>query len=228
MKITRLSSTEVANTSVLPIEKRLEHLQSIEKPKVFWNYGPVEAALPKLLLADCGLFGSLEKGDDELLIQSVEKACKSSQQANACEQVSRAIVNWRNENNASGRIIRPEPFRSTVDTLRYCCDVAVVVDGSLWVVYLDPRSSMVLSSVGREFIKSLIHHTALIGDLRDARVAILRTPSVSKGRRVARFEELTGEPYFSMEEIIKRVVETYSIWETVLRSRRVAAEVSKG
>ncbi|ODM47754.1 hypothetical protein A9320_22235 [Ruegeria sp. PBVC088] len=81
---------------------------------------------------------------------------------------------------------------------------------------------MTLSVQGKEFIKSLIHHTALIGDLRNAQAALLRVPRTTNGKRRAIFEYLDGEPVFDLEEILQRIQETYSIWEMILRDRREA------
>jgi hypothetical protein len=93
------------------------------------------------------------------------------------------------------------------------------LDGKLFIIALDCRSSMNLTSSGKEFMSSLIHHTARIGDLRDASVAILRTPRIADGQRKAIFEELTGEPRYSLDEVLSMVSETYAIWETILRAR---------
>lgn len=221
MKIVRLSATEVANTSVLSIEKRRAKLLSIEDPKVFWNYRPLTDALPKLLLAEAPLFEDLPSGKDSELVAQIKSSCKSSKnQKNACVASAEAIIKWRNENAVTGRIVYTDPLRLTVDTLKYCSDVVAIMNDTPYVINLDPRSTMSLSVEGKEFIKSLIHHTALIGDLRGAKAGILRTPKVGHGERKAIFEPLLDEPRFSLEDIIKRVNETYSIWETILRARK--------
>lgn len=228
MKIARLSSTEVANISALPIDRRREQLLKIEQPKVFWGYPPVERALPKLLLAESPLFGKLAAGSDEALLDAIERDCKSGPaQAKACRAVGRAIVDWRNANNVTGRVVHVDPLRTSVDTLKYCADVVAILDGEIFVIYLDPRSSLNLTLMGREFINSLIHHTALIGDLRDATPAILRTPKASDEIRRAVFEPMSGEPKFSLDEIMTRVTETYSIWETILRTRRAEGSTAE-
>lgn len=220
MKITRLSSTEVANVSVLPYDKKYAALVGIERGHS-WGYQPVHDALPMLLLAGGTLFPHLPPDNDEALINHIVKACKrgADQQA-ANESVARAILGWRKKSGASGRVVSPEPLRMSVDTLKYCADVAVVVDGVLYIISLDCRSSLTLKSTGREFMKSLIHHTARIGDLRDASVAILRTPKGSGGQRAAQFEVLAGEPVYSLDQVLQMVTETYTIWETILRARQ--------
>jgi|JI7StandDraft_1071085.scaffolds.fasta_scaffold425408_2 hypothetical protein len=172
MRITRLSSIEVANISVLPFEKKHAALVAIETGHS-WGYTPVHDALPKLLLAGGTLFSELPADDDEALVSHVIKSCKrgADQQA-ANEAVARAILSWRKESGATGRVVVTEPLRMSVDTLKYCADVAVVLDGALYIIALDCRSSLTLKPEGQEFMKSLIHHTARIGDLRDANVAI--------------------------------------------------------
>lgn len=221
LKISRLSSTEVANISVLPTEKKLLALKRVETPKVYWGYQPVSQALPKILLAESPLFGHLPGGSDEELLFSIKRACKSGpNQVTACLAVASAIVDWRERNNVFGRVVSPEPLRTTADTLRYCADVAAIYDGDAYILHLDCRSQMSLSSQGKEFMKSLIFHTARVGDLRDAKVAILRTPLVEKGVRRAILEELDGDPKYSLDQILAMINETYSIWETILRARR--------
>ncbi len=186
-----------------------------------WGYQPVVDALPSILLAESSLFGHLPAGDDSELLRLIESSCKKgpSQKA-ACRAVAEAIIDWRNENGVFGRVVSPEPLRTTVDTLRYCADVAAIHNETAYILNLDCRSKMNLSLQGKEFMKSLIHHTALVGDLRDASVAILRTPVVKKGMRKAVLEELKGEPIYSLEDILRMVNETYSIWELLLRERR--------
>lgn len=224
MKINRLTSIEVANISVLPFSKRRQELLKIEDPNVYWGYTPVVNALPKLLLAEAPLFGHLPRGSDAALLETIKRACKSGpSQISACTAVAQAIIDWRNSHAVTGRIVSPEPLRMSVDTLRYCADVAAIKDQTAYVLHIDPRSSMTLSKKGTEFIKSLIHHTALVGDLRDAKAAILRVPNVGKGQRKAIFEVLEGDPSFSLDEILKSVSETYSIWETILRARRASS-----
>lgn len=224
MKITRLTSIEVANACALPFDKRKEYLLSIEKSKVYWGYSPVIAALPKLLFAEAELFGDLPLGDKKSLLDQIGKTCTSgAKQRNACVEVSRAILEWAETNEIKSRIYHHEPLRLSVDTLRYCADLALIRDGQLFVISLDPRSSLTLTVGGKEFIKSLIHHTALLGDLRSAKAALLRTPSIGKGQRKAVFEELNGTPNLDLEEILERVNQTYSIWEAILRSRAAAA-----
>jgi hypothetical protein len=228
LKITRLTSTEVANAASLSIEKRPDYLRSIERTRVNWGYKPVIDALPKLLLCEAGLFGHLPTGNQQALLNQISKSCKSgAQQRSACLSVAKAILNWVDENGITGRLVNPEPLRMSVDTLQYCADVAVVLDGRLYVINLDPRSTLTLSPSGREFIKSLIYHTALIGDLRTAKAALLRAPRVAKGIRKASFEVLEGQPILSLEEILQRVNETYSIWEMILRAR-TDREAGKG
>jgi hypothetical protein len=224
LKINRLSATEVANISVLPIERRHGALLGIEEPGVGWGYSPVVSALPSILLARSELFGDLPPGDDEELIRRVEQDCKrGSKQVAANSAVARALVKWRNEKHVRGRIVHHEPLRMTVDYLSYCADVVAIFDGRPWVLHLDCRSSMSLTALGKECMKSLIHHTALVGDLREAGVGILRTPNVGVGARRAVFEELTGDPVYSLDEILKRVMETYSVWEMILRARKSGA-----
>lgn len=224
LKIARLSATEVANISTLPLERRSAELLGIEEPSVHWNYIPVTSNLPKILLAHSELFGDLPPGDDVELVRQIEKACKKgAEQIAANGAVARALIKWRNENNVRGRVVQHEPLRMSVDTLTYCADVVAIYGGRPWVISLDCRSSMVLSSAGKEFMKSLIHHTALIGDLRGAGVGILRVPKVGAGVRRAVFEELSGEPLYSLDDILKRVRETYSIWELILRARRTGS-----
>lgn len=220
MKINRLSSTEVANAAFLSSTKKREFLLGVQNPKVFWNYQPVIDALPKLLLAESGLFGHLPIGDEAQLFNQIAKSCKSGDsQRNACLAVARAIMTWTKSVGVRGHIVNPEPLRMTVDTLRYCADVAVVIESRLYVISLDPRSSMKLNLSGKEFIKSLIYHTALIGDLSDAKAALLRVPKVGKGERTVAFEVLEGEPRYSIQQILDEVNEIYAIWETILRSR---------
>jgi hypothetical protein len=220
MKITRLSSIEVANISVLPFEKKRAALLAIESGHS-WGYLPVHDALPKLLIAEGSLFPSLPADDDEALIAHIRKSCKrGTDQEAANEAVARAILQWRKTSGATGRVVITEPLRMSVDTLKYCADVAVVLDGALYIIALDCRSSLTLKADGQEFMKSLIHHTARIGDLRDASVAVLRTPKIVDGKRAAVFEVLKGEPKYSLEQVLKMVTETYTIWETILRARK--------
>ena len=219
MKITRLSSIEVANISVLASAKKRSALLRIQNGHS-WGYGPVEKDLPKLLLSESLLFGHLPADDDEALILKFGKACKRGEKQEVANMaVARAILNWRKVTGATGRLVSPEPLKMTVDTLRYCADVAIVLGGKLFIIALDCRSSLTLSSLGKDFMSSLIHHTARVGDLRDARVAILRTPRMSDGQRKAVFEELSGEPRYSLDEVLAMASETYAIWETILRAR---------
>lgn len=220
MKITRLSSTEVINTSALPSELKRSHLLGVETPKVFWNYKPVQEALPALLLASFGLFGRFPEGDHLKTINAIRRSCRSgAAQETACVAVSEAIIDWRKRNDVKGRVVQHEPLRTTVDTLSYCCDVVAIYQDKPYVLYFDPRSQMKLSFEAKEMMKSLIHHTALVGDLRDAGVGILSTPSVAKGVRKCRFETLTGEPKYTLDEILASIVETYAIWQTILSDR---------
>lgn len=229
MKISRLSSTEVANISALPFERKHAALQAVEEPRVRWSYQPVEDALPKILLADSALFGSLPTGKDEEIVKQVEKACKSGpEQAAACKAVARSIVTWRNEKRVFARIVPSDPLRMSVGALRYCADVVPIVDGEPVIVNLDCRSSMVLTAGGKEFMKSLIHHTARIGDLRSSRVGILRTPRQMDGSRKCTLEFLEGQPQYSLEQILKAITETYTVWEMILRSRRASSAASDG
>lgn len=220
MKITRLSSIEVANASALPSERRLNHLLSIETPRVHWNYSPIEATLPALLNADTALFGSLPPGRDKLLLDDVKKRCKHGpQQEAACLSVAAAMVHWRNSEGVISRGVEINPLRLSVDTLRYCIDYAIVLKGRVYVVCADYRASLTLSPGGRELIKSLAFHTALIGDLRSATPALLRFPRVKGGARKAVFEPMEGDPLYSLDEVIERINHTYSVWETILRGR---------
>jgi hypothetical protein len=224
LKITRLSSTDVANVSVLPFEKKRVALEAIEEPRVSWGYQPVEAALPKLLLATSALFGDLPSGNDDLLVRQIERECKKGpQQRAACVAVAEAIIDWRNTHKVVGRVVHPEPLRMSVDTLRYCADVVPIFEGRPYIVHLDCRSKMSLTVGGKEFMKSLIHHTARVGDLRDASVGILRVPLKGKGTRRCLLEPLDGEPRHSLDELLSMVNETYTIWEVMCRSRREGA-----
>jgi hypothetical protein len=224
LKITRLHPIEVANVSVLPFEKKLPTLLAIEQPAVFWGYEPVHVNLPKLLLADSGLFGRLPPDPDKVLLDTVVRACKKgANQIAACSAVAKAILDWRNENSVTSRIVTSEPFRTTVDSLHYCSDVVPIIGSSPVIIYLDCRAKMAFTPLGREFIKSLIHHTARIGDLRDARVAVLRVPKAASGVRKCHLEYLEGEPKFSLDELNRMVIETYSVWQQILETRRKAA-----
>lgn len=216
------------NTSVLPLEKRKTHLLKIETPKVWWGYGPVISALPKLLLTRGELFGDLPPDNPEQLYAAVRKSCKSgTDQQEACVSVAKAIHEWVVEKEAFGRAVAIDPLRTTADSLKYCADVVLILKGQIHVLNVQPRSVMTYSSEGKELMKSLIHHTALIGDLRTARPSILQTPKQSDGTRKAILETLEGRPRYSLQEIIKRVNETYAIWETILRSR-VTGDASSG
>jgi hypothetical protein len=178
-------------------------------------------------LAKSDLFGDLPPGDDEQLIQQIIRDCRrGADQQSANSSVARAIVDWRNANAVRGHVVKPEPLRMSVDTLTYCADVAAIYQERAWVLNLDCRAKMSLSADGKEFMKSLIHHTARVGDLRDAGVAILRTPKIGEGRR-AIFEVLAGEPRYSMEQILKMVTETYSLWEALLRARHAGGKASE-
>lgn len=220
-RITRLSATEVANISPLQTSQKIKALHAVEVPKVFWGYNPVVNALPKLLLAASPLFGNLPGGSDEDLIEQIRKACRSGPvQAAANVAVAEAIVSWRNENRVRGVVIHPEPYRSSADAIRFCADVAVIADGQLYVINLDCRSQMNLGGLGKEFMKSIMHHTALIGDLKGAKVAILRTPKISARLRKASLEVLEGQPTYTLNQVDQMVMETYSIWETILMARR--------
>lgn len=224
MKITRLHPTEVANISVLPTEKKLPALLGVEKPAVRWGYQPVHKNFPKLLLANTELFSSLPPDPDKAVLKSVQDLCKNgAAQIAACTTVAEAILKWRKLNKFSSRIVYSEPFKTTVDTLHYCSDVVPIIDGHPVIISVDCRAKMSFTSLGREFMKSLIHHTARIGDLRDARVAVLRVPKQSDGTRKCILEYLEGEPAFSFDEINQMVLETYTLWQHVLEERRRAA-----
>lgn len=187
---------------------------------MFWNYTPVTLAAPKLLLASGDLFGDLPPGDDEELLRQVENSCRSgNDQKVANSAVAKAMIKWRNSEGVKSRLVRHEPLRTTVDTLQYCCDAVVIKDLRPWVIHLDCRASMSLSAQAKELMKSLIYHTALIGNLRDAGAAILRFPKSSDGQRKAVFETLDGSPQYELDDILKRITETYSIWETIIRAR---------
>lgn len=220
-KITRLSPTDVANISILPSVKRRAALENIEIPKVFWGYQPIYRNFPKLLLAESALFGHLPDGGDAGNLAAVKRACKSgSAQETANLAVARAIIDWRKAVRARGVVIHPDPFRTSADTLRFCADVAVVIDAKLYIVNLDCRSQMNLTRSGKEFVKSLMYHTAKIGDLKNAEVAILRTPATGGGERRAVLETLIDEPLYTLDEIEEMVLATYAEWEVILRNRR--------
>ncbi|MEL6913651.1 MAG: hypothetical protein AAFP13_04055 [Pseudomonadota bacterium] len=222
-KISRLSPTDLVNNAALPTTKKWSHLESLETPKVFWGYQPVHAAFPKILAVSSGLFGVLRPDTDEAILSGIRRACHRDEQETANIAVAQAIMEWRDQTGARAVIANPEPFRSTTGTIKFCADVAVIVGGELFVVNLDVRSTMNLTNGGKQMMKSLIHHTALLGDLRSAKVAILKTPRVSAGLRKCEIEELVGSPAYSLDEVERAVLETYSIWELILMRRRAEA-----
>lgn len=219
-KITRLSPTDVVNISSLPSSKKRSQLEAIETPKVFWGYKPVYDAFPKLLLVKSGLFGVLPKDGDEAIISEIRRACHRDVQETANVAVALAIIKWRDEHNARGVLVTPEPFRSSTGSIKFCADVALIVDEQLYVINLDVRSKMNLSVGGKDLMKSLIHHTALIGDLEGAKVAVLRTPQKPKGVRRCELEVLEGAPTHTIDQVEDTILETYAIWELILMSRR--------
>jgi hypothetical protein len=225
-KITRLSPTDVANTGPLETGKKKQYLELIETPKVYWGYDPVRSAFPKLLLVSSGLFGDLPKDSDATILEQIRRACHSNVQEAANIGVAEAIIAWRDETKARGVLVAPEPFRASTGTISFCADVAVIVDEKLFVINLDVRSKMNLTVKGKELMKSLIHHTALIGDLKTASVAILRTPNIKKGQRLAILEMLEGEPAYTLDQVEAMILETYAIWETILMARRATAAKS--
>lgn len=223
-KITRLSPTDVVNISALPSGKKRSYLEALETPNVFWGYKPVYDAFPKILMVNGGLFSELPKDSDEAILAEIKRACHRDEQEEANVAVAVAIMKWRDNCGARGVLVSPEPFRSTTGSIKFCSDVAVVMDSTLFVINLDVRSNMNLSLGGKELMKSLIHHTALIGDLKEAKVAILGTPKISKGVRKCGLEVLEGEPVHTIDEVENSILETYSIWELILMSRRSGTE----
>lgn len=222
-KIFRLSPTDVANTAPLSTEKKELILSSIQVPKVFWGYSPVYRAFPKILMVGSGLFGTLPRDSDESILAQIKRQCRRTDQEKANLAVAQSIIDWREQTNARGVLVSPEPYRTTSGDIQFCADVAVVIDGRLFVVNLDVRSQMNLQKQGKAFMKSVIHHTALIGDLKEANVGILRTPKIKGGQRRCELEELDGDPQFTLDEVERMILETYSIWELILMKRRSEA-----
>jgi len=223
-KINRLSPFEVANNAMLPTTKKRANLAEVETPEVFWNYDPVHAALPKLLLSAGRLFSwDLPSGDDEALIQNVERLCKSGPaQAENCTSVARAVIDWRNATGARGVLLEPAPipYRNSAATLQFTESVSVVVNGQQYLIYFDYRSQMNLNRSGIAVVQSLIWHTNKIAERRNAKIAILRTPRVAKGKRKAVFDVLDGTPLLTLDELDRQISEVFSIWEIIQMARR--------
>lgn len=230
-KITRLSPTDLANDAALPTALKRPHLERIENPDVFWNLDPVRSHFPKIVLAEPSLPLLLEAGKDEALIQLVSSACKRGEdQRTACVAIATALISWRTKNNVRG-VFPPVailPYRSTVDVVYFAENLVLVIDGVLYIVALDLRANESLTLSGREVVKSLLWHTARIGSLKSAKIALLRTPSVGKGQRKVIFEVLEGEPKFSLDELDRMILESYSIWQLILMARRAASSDGKG
>ncbi|MEM8591843.1 MAG: hypothetical protein AAGF13_04885, partial [Pseudomonadota bacterium] len=179
-------------------------------------------------LVGSGLFGTLPADTDAAIISEIRRSCHRDDQEAANVAVAEALMKWRDKTGARGVSVSPEPFRATTGSIKFCADVAVIINDELFVINLDVRSTMNLSVGGKEMMKSLIHHTALIGDLKEANVAILRTPKISSGVRDCKLEVLEGEPMHSLDDVEAAVLETYSIWELILMARRSDASEATG
>lgn len=223
-KITRLAATEVANACALPKERVKGYLERLQTPKVFWSYEPVRKSLPGILLVKPSLDFELCDGDDSSLIKRISRICTGEDQRAANVAVAEALIGWRKASSAKGVLASPGSFRMSTGEIKFCSNYAVILNSEVHLVHFDFRSQMKLTRHAKEFMKSAIHHTAREGDLRDAQVSILSTPSI-KDKRSATFETLSGQPEISFAEIRDRVLHTYSIWELILMQRR--SEASK-
>mgnify|MGYP005998712357 CR=1 FL=1 len=111
-----------------------------------------------------------------------------------------------------------------MDELQFASPFAVILNGELFLTSSDPRSHLTLTALGQEFVKSLIWHTARVGNMRDAKVALLRTPSAGAGKRLVRFDVLEGPPRYSLDQIDDMILETYRIWELIQMERRASSQ----
>jgi hypothetical protein len=225
-KITRLSSTDVANNAALPTSLKRSHLEGIEVPPVFWNLDPVRRNLPSIMRADPSLPLELFAGCDEALVAKVLSECgKWEEQRNTCEAITRALVQFRNERGVTAATpeVSVTPFRLTSDTIYFAENIVLRIDGVSYLVSLDLRSNSALTRLGREVVNSAIASRSRVGEFREMRIAILRTPNVGAGLRQAIFEIQPSEPRFGSDELDRMFSETYSIWELMLMARRSSA-----
>lgn len=219
----------MANNGPLAFSKKKADLERVEDPHVTWGYDPLRRGLAGLLQATGDMFSAVgveTKYSDERVLAALSSACKKDErQRKACLSSATVLLEWRDV--CKMRAVRldpaPLPYKTPVDQLQFAHDVALIADEKIFLFYFDPRSSLTLTDPGREFVKSLMWHSARIGNVRDAQIALLQTPSSRGGRRTVRFDILEGEPLYSLDAIDEMILETYRVWELILMERRRGA-----
>lgn len=225
----RLPETDLANWSFLPVADKRRALMAFEGPKVIkGSYEPFRRVLPDAVNQQLPLFTDL-LGEtawasvDERLRQE----CKGNQ---PLIDMNRAILlathQYAQEHKIAANALDVVPLRFP-GTLAYSFGLNLLIRyrDRASIVFLDMRRTNGLGPNGRVFMFAAMHHRfrEAYPDLSEAALEIWRYKDNKQRTLVS---QMSTDIVYDYGDLVRDVVETHSIWESVKRgdsdSRRAA------
>lgn len=224
-----LPETDLARIALLPDDEKLAQLRQVKLAVVPYSYTPFRNVVAGIFNTRKPLFGDLQPCSLRDIESAIEHACRNRPKwLTPNLQLARIFYAFRQQNIGSA-------FERTFGAvsvgfgakLKFWNDFFYDQDGLPVVCYVDPRRpGSGLTTLGRRFAFSIMHHNLAVNDFSEAKFQIFRFPSIpgskDKKRSVEMFEfdpvELLDE-----NELNEAITRTYQLWHKVLEERREEA-----
>ncbi len=218
MKIRRLLEIDLARLTSLTDQAELEHqLHAYNAGGGAWSYDPVRTSIPDIVGATTEMFGALPPAPWANIERQITRACKRGpDQIAANTQVGKVLFDHARGEGWSAVAFPMHRLPIGIgEAVRYWSDVVLADADGQFIPFFDHRRGHgVANAAMRQVVFSMQHLWVRerYPDLADARLAVVRFPTIGKTRgiSIAWHTEVELMSYDVLDARVRNVYETWA------------------
>jgi hypothetical protein len=227
VKIRPLPEIDLARFAPLSIDEKRRQLEQHKAGRPLFSYDPLRRTIRDVINVTPDLFGPAEPTPWPKVEELIGRRAKPGGEYDSNIMVASSLYAYAVAEGvrAKQQEIRALPLSLDLK-VAYWWPFVMVIAGRPLIPFFDPRRSHRLTSIGRQFVFSMMNEAIRVADpdLSGVQLGIFQfEPPVDDGVRPLRLHTDQGVPLFGFDELDEMIRETYAIWAEVLGDREAEA-----
>jgi len=221
-----LPDTDLARIAPLSDDAKRSQLTQMRGGFSTFSYKPARSCFGEVFNVQLGMFGPVEPTPWEKIRERLIRTCKAGDEQKNNLQIAKALHQYATSCKIMGR--QHEFFPMAMGAGRkvaFWLPMVLAIEELPYAIFIDPRRTKGLTSVGRRFVFSMMHERIRAADEDFAKVnlGVIRFDDNGDDGRTVRLYSDKDVELYSLDELEAMVSATYRIWHEVCEERQATA-----
>lgn len=230
MKMRLLPPIDLARIMPKDVQEKRVQLRQVRFGSPLISYNPIRSCIADILNVQPGVFEARQAPWKEISKRIASQSRHKSEFDKNIE-IAKILHNYSKQQQLISYAQEFFPLKIGISTgVTFWWDLYYIEHDTPVVPFFDPRLTRGLDKDARNVVFSFMHERVRAPgtDLENAQLTIFKFPRNADDERALKIFSAEDAELYSQEQLEQMIIETYEIWEEVLRERELRVRKTAG